>query len=72
MSEDPENAQARIFFTELESFAERLIRRRNQWRDDKPSQAIEAELAQVRRQIQNLLERFPDLRQTPHSIRREA
>ncbi|MEV6099846.1 hypothetical protein [Nocardia sp. NPDC051981] len=63
MSEDPETAQARMFLTELEYHAERLIRRRSQWQDDKPNQAVEAELAQVNQQIRNLRQRFPGLRQ---------
>ncbi|MEU6584172.1 hypothetical protein [Nocardia sp. NPDC046763] len=64
MSEDPETAQARMFLAELEYYAERLVRRRSQWRDDKPNQAIEVELAQVHQQIRNLHQRFPGLRQT--------
>ncbi|MFE3280590.1 hypothetical protein [Nocardia sp. NPDC059239] len=64
MSEDPESAQARMFLAELDYHAERLVRRRSQWRDDKPNQAIEAELAQVHQQIHNLHQRFPGLRQT--------
>ena len=63
MSEDPETAQARMFLAELENYAESLGRRRGQWRDDKPDQATEAELAQIHRQIRNLYQRFPGLRQ---------
>ncbi|QVI19900.1 hypothetical protein KHQ06_26865 [Nocardia tengchongensis] len=61
MGEDPEAAQARVFLAELDFYADRLVRRRSQWGDDQPSQAIEAELAQVRQQIHKLHERFPDL-----------
>ncbi|MFJ9367620.1 hypothetical protein ACIRRA_24810 [Nocardia sp. NPDC101769] len=64
MSEDPETAQARMFLAELEYYAERLVRRRGQWRDDNPNQAIEVELAQVHQQIENLRRRFPGLWQT--------
>ncbi|MFE3758674.1 hypothetical protein ACFXO9_30595 [Nocardia tengchongensis] len=63
MNEDPETAQALMFLTELEYHAERLVRRRNQWPDDKPNQAIEAELAQVHQQIHNIHQRFPGLQQ---------
>lgn len=63
MSEDPETAQARVFLAELEHYADRLVRRRRQWRIDQPDQGIEAELAQVRQQIENLYRRFPGLRQ---------
>ncbi|MFJ9371256.1 hypothetical protein ACIRRA_43585 [Nocardia sp. NPDC101769] len=69
MTEDPEAAQARVFLGDLEQFEERLVRRRGQWRDNAPDQAIEAELAQVRQQIQRLHQRFPGLRQTPHQAR---
>ncbi|WP_354844108.1 hypothetical protein [Nocardia sp. NPDC004860] len=62
MSEDPELAQARMFLAELEYHAECLVRRRSQWRDDKPNQAVEVELVQVHRQIGNLRQRFTDLR----------
>ncbi|MFE3060797.1 hypothetical protein [Nocardia sp. NPDC059239] len=64
MSEDPESAQALMFLAELDYHAERLVRRRSQWRDDKPNQAIEVELAQVHQQIHNLHQRFPGLPQT--------
>ncbi|WP_433567179.1 hypothetical protein ACQP1O_19510 [Nocardia sp. CA-151230] len=64
MSEDLEAAQARMLLAELEYCAERLVRRRSQWRDDKPNQAVEVELAQVHQQIHNLNQRFPGLRQT--------
>ncbi|RMI28928.1 hypothetical protein EBN03_27690 [Nocardia stercoris] len=60
MSEDPETAQALMFLAELGHHAERLVLRRSQWRDDKPNQAVEAELAQVH----NLRLRFPGLEQT--------
>ncbi|MFE3229537.1 hypothetical protein [Nocardia sp. NPDC059228] len=62
MSENPELAQARMFLAELEYHAECLVRRCSQWRDDKPNQAVEVELAQVHRQIRNLRRRFPGLR----------
>ncbi|MBF6278432.1 MULTISPECIES: hypothetical protein [Nocardia] len=65
MSEDPQTAQARMFLADLEQYAQRLVRRRGQWGAEQPHQGVEAELAQVRRQIANLHQRFPGLRSTP-------
>ncbi|MFB8004179.1 hypothetical protein [Nocardia sp. NPDC056000] len=59
--EDSEEAQARIFLAELEGHAHALIRRRGQWRDGEPNQAIEAELDQIRQQVRTIRRRFPHI-----------
>lgn len=62
MYEDPELAQARNFVRELTMHAQAVLRRRDAQPVAAESARHNAELAAVRRQIDQLHERFPTLR----------
>ncbi|MFF3574848.1 hypothetical protein ACFYXQ_44590 [Nocardia jiangxiensis] len=64
MHDDPELAQARNFLNELRQHAHMLMRRREstQSPSEPPIPGPDAELAAVRRQIEQLYTRFPALR----------
>ena len=64
MHDEPELAQARNFLDELRQHAHMLMRRRESTRSlsGPPPQDLDAELAAVRRHIEQLYTRFPALR----------
>ncbi|MFJ9371332.1 hypothetical protein ACIRRA_43980 [Nocardia sp. NPDC101769] len=64
MSEDPETAQARIFLTELEKHAQ-IVARRRAAAAAGSNDALNAELSHIRRQIDKIWRRFPQLRPEP-------
>ncbi|MFJ9371254.1 hypothetical protein ACIRRA_43575 [Nocardia sp. NPDC101769] len=64
MSEDPELAQARAFVRELTQHAQTLVRRHGTLPLPAASRP-DAELAIIRRQIEQLHRRFPALRNAP-------
>ncbi len=59
--EDPESAQARVFLGELEKQIAALLRRMQTAPSPEARQSLNAELTQLRRYVERIHRRFPDI-----------